>query len=352
LTFGNKVIYFRQYVWTHTIPFLQIPLSMPKPSGASRQRGQLGGLCNRMAIMSEEKVDYIAEAMEMLNTHEPSIEIHHAQTVIRRRGDKLREEVIPAFIKITTDFKEEMKSIEPSALKVWLFLALSVNRTTEQAHPGIRTIAASCGMGENTVISAIKSLEEKNLIEVNREDRKYNIYQFPEYVSANTRTASKIDTTASENKQTASEKPQTASDSGGLTREPDEPNKPEKQHAHAFSSFESSQLKSEYMESAAIPYRRAHMMLLNITHLPAIPRDQESYIETVQAMVGQYGEDETKTALERACNKWISTQGKNGRNYSKTNFKWVDWAMDMLTTKENPPAEHNIALAYIRGEMR
>jgi coenzyme F420-reducing hydrogenase alpha subunit len=80
-------------------------------------------------------------------------------------------------------------------------------------------------MGQNTVIEHIRGLEKLGFLEVNREDRKYNIYTIPDFVSANAKpTASEIEATASEIPQTASENDQTASIRGGLTREPENQN--------------------------------------------------------------------------------------------------------------------------------
>lgn len=135
--------------------------------------------------MSE--TDEIKDAMEMLGAgyDHPSLEIHHSETVIRRRGQKLIEEVIPAFIKISTNFKSELHDIDANALKVWLYIALSINRNTEQAHPGIRTLADACNLDKDTVSRAIKRLEALGLLKVDRDKTKYNIYEIPEYVSAN-----------------------------------------------------------------------------------------------------------------------------------------------------------------------
>lgn len=176
----------------------------------------------------EDQAEYITEtqdALEMLGKgyhDEPSIELHPQQTVIRRRGREMQEEVIPAFVKISTSFKAELAQIGGTALKVWLFIALSINRTTEQAHPGIRTIGKACGIKSmNTVTGAIKELEDLGLIAVNREDRKYNIYEIPDYVSANSKTASKNDTVDNKLPQLND---QTASAHRGLTREPENNN--------------------------------------------------------------------------------------------------------------------------------
>lgn len=180
--------------------------------------------------MTEGKAEYktiesdTQDAMEMLGTgyDHPSLEIHPQQTVIRRHGWEMREEVVPAFVKISTGFKQELLNIGGTALKVWLFIALSINRNTEQAHPGIRTIGKACDIKSmNTVTAAIKELEGLGLLTVNREDRKYNIYQIPDYVSANSKTASKSDTDSDKLPQSNK---QTASAHGGLTREPENNN--------------------------------------------------------------------------------------------------------------------------------
>jgi DNA-binding Lrp family transcriptional regulator len=149
----------------------------------------------RRVTMSETKAKYktdrdeVNEAMEMLgNGYElPSVEIHRPETVILRRGQRLVEEVVPAFVKISTDFKKELYAIDGNALKVWVYIALSINRTTEQAHPGLRTIAEGCGIDKDTVFRAVKRLEELGLLTVDRDKKKYNVYEIPEYVSANAR---------------------------------------------------------------------------------------------------------------------------------------------------------------------
>lgn len=151
--------------------------------------------------------------MAMAEENPPSIEIKEHSTVIRRRGNRLVEEQSPAYIAIYTSFKQELAHMDGAALKVWIYLALSLNRFTEEAHPGVRTIAKTLRMGENTVTNKIRDLEAIGLLTVHRRNRKYNIYAIPNYATAG-RTASKIEAdaqTASENMQTASENAQTAS---------------------------------------------------------------------------------------------------------------------------------------------
>ena len=69
-------------------------------------------------------------------------------------------------------------------MKVWIFVSLSINRKSGRANPGLRTIADGVGLAVNTVQKALKELEAVNLLAVYRGERRYNLYEIPEYVSA------------------------------------------------------------------------------------------------------------------------------------------------------------------------
>lgn len=127
--------------------------------------------------------DYVTEALDLL--HGPSVEIEPARTTIERRDGEFKEVEKPAFVKISTAFKNELPNISGDALKVWLFISLSINRNTSRANPGLRTISTGVKLAINTVQKAIKELEGHKLLSVNRDTRHYNIYEVPEYVSAN-----------------------------------------------------------------------------------------------------------------------------------------------------------------------
>lgn len=132
--------------------------------------------------MSEE-----TEALEMLGKGyrpEPSIEIEPPRRVIHRVGGRLEEVEKAAFVKLSTAFKDELPEIDGNALKVWVYLALSVNRNTGKANPGVRTIAAGTGLAPNTVTDAVERLEALGLLDVNRGEKRYNIYEPVAYVSA------------------------------------------------------------------------------------------------------------------------------------------------------------------------
>jgi len=135
--------------------------------------------------MSEAPQEYITDALEMMGQGYASIEIEQAKTVISRRAGRMVSEDRPAFVKVSTAFKQELSVISGDALKVWLFIALSINRNTGKANPGLRTIAESVNLAVNTVQKALKELEGMELLTVDREAKRYNIYETPEYISAN-----------------------------------------------------------------------------------------------------------------------------------------------------------------------
>jgi hypothetical protein len=120
----------------------------------------------------------------------------------------------------------------------------------------------------------------------------------------------------------------------------------------AVSSAEISQAKSQYMEQAT--QADAHRMLLTVSKYAALPSDQLRNVETVQAMIIAHGEEKTKEALTRAREKWIHTQGKNGKNYSPLNISgWVGWALDNVTNKETAgSASFSPAYDAMMAELR
>ena len=164
----------------------------------------------------EDQAEYVTEAMQLLNG-EPSLVIEPERKIIERRGKELKETVVAAFVKISTSFKSELPEISDAALKVWIFIALSVNRNTGTANPGLRTIATALKKGVNTVQDCLKELEEIGLMQVDRKSRKFNIYEPLGYVSANRLDpVSEPDTdgeSVSEKPESVSEKTESVSDS-------------------------------------------------------------------------------------------------------------------------------------------
>lgn len=132
--------------------------------------------------------DEVREAMELLRG-EPSAEIESPRIVTERRGKKLVDVERGAFIKLYASFKRELKTLEGGDLKIWTYLALSVNRQTKDARPGLRTMAEDLDMAVNTIRAGLERLEAKGLLDIEKEDGQGNIYHPADYVSV-----SKFDT--------------------------------------------------------------------------------------------------------------------------------------------------------------
>lgn len=181
--------------------------------------------------MSEQQADYTTEAMDMLGKgYEPTIEIEAPRTVTERRGGKLVESDRPAFVKIYTDFKRELKTIKGDDLKVWMYLALSVNRYSGDARPGLRKIAEDTDLSVNTLQKCLERLEEKGLLDIEKKDGKGNVYRPSDYVSASKVTVSNFDTvppTVSNSASTVSKKGGTVSTQYRKTAQPENQIKPD-----------------------------------------------------------------------------------------------------------------------------
>ena len=138
----------------------------------------------------EDQAEYKADtddALEMLGAgyREPSAVISGAHTVKELRGRQLHEVEKAAFVKLSTAFKSELHDISGNALKVWLFIGLSINRNSGMAFPALRTIAKQTNMAVNTVQNCIAELEGLGLMTVHKGKRRSNLYEPAVYVSAN-----------------------------------------------------------------------------------------------------------------------------------------------------------------------
>jgi DNA-binding transcriptional regulator GbsR (MarR family) len=126
--------------------------------------------------MSEDNAEYVTDASIMLGAGYASVKIEPPRKVLERSGrGEFTEVDNPAWIKFSTAFKYELPDIDGNALKVWIYIALSVNYKGE-AFPAIQTIAKSIGLSHTTVIAHIKNLEAMGLLTVKRGERRVNIY--------------------------------------------------------------------------------------------------------------------------------------------------------------------------------
>lgn len=132
--------------------------------------------------MSEEQADYITVAMELLKG-ETSVAISPPSRRVERRGRKMVEVEEPAYVKFSTDFKSELADLDVYALKVLIYIGLSIGFETGTAYPGVRKIAENTKMNKDTVTRAVAELEEKGFLEVWRRDGGSNIYRPTRYFS-------------------------------------------------------------------------------------------------------------------------------------------------------------------------
>ena len=166
---------------------------------------------------------YVTDAIAMLGAGYASIEIEPPRRTMKRIGRGEFEEVEnPAWIKFSTAFKNELPDIDGNALKVWIFIALSVNYKGD-AFPGIQTIANAIGLSHTTVISHIKSLEELGILSVRRGERRVNIYNVADdYVKIGhgepVKKLESSDATSKENVPTSKENASTSKAGLNLTR--------------------------------------------------------------------------------------------------------------------------------------
>ena len=104
---------------------------------------------------------------------------------MRRQGeDNILDE--PVWVKFSTGFKKELATLDGYALKVFLYIGLSVSFANGNAYPGLRKIAKDTGMAINTVQKAVEDLERMGLLTVRRRVGASNFYQPSRYITIGT----------------------------------------------------------------------------------------------------------------------------------------------------------------------
>jgi DNA replication protein DnaD len=106
-----------------------------------------------------------------------------------------------------TSFKQELKDLDGDALKVWIYLVLSINRYTKDARPGLRRISDDTGMAINTVRSKLDILETHGLLGIEKGQGVQSKYRPADYASVSkfdTPTVSKKSEGVSKNDATVS----------------------------------------------------------------------------------------------------------------------------------------------------
>lgn len=143
--------------------------------------------------MSEDSItkEEIEEALALLHG-ESSVTIEPARKKVVRHKGRMVEVEEAAFVKFSTNFKNELADLGEYALKVFLYIGLSIGFHSGSSHPGVRKIAEETGMAQNTVIKAVEELEEKGFLDVYRREGASNVYTPIRYISIG-KTASRDD---------------------------------------------------------------------------------------------------------------------------------------------------------------
>jgi DnaD/phage-associated family protein len=139
----------------------------------------------------ESKTEYITteeveEGLAMLGKgyeDQPSVVVEPPRRRLERRGKQMTEVEEAAYVKFSTEFKAELADLDVYALKVFIYIGLSINFETGAAYPGVRKIAKETKMNKDTVAKAVEELEEKGFLRVQRRDGSSNIYKPECYVA-------------------------------------------------------------------------------------------------------------------------------------------------------------------------
>lgn len=130
--------------------------------------------------MSEEKAEYLVDALEMIGA---GYEFHAGETYVTQGEDDLPEVVRgQPWIKLSMAFLRTMPKLKGAKLSVWLAIVLRINERYI-SFPSIKTICEDTGLSNRAVIDTIKELEESGYLTVKRRDRRVNIYQVRSYAA-------------------------------------------------------------------------------------------------------------------------------------------------------------------------
>lgn len=135
-----------------------------------------------------EVEDSTDNAMAMLGKgyEAPSVVVEPPTRRTERRGKKMVEVEEPAWVKFSTDFKNELAEMNEYSLKVFIYIGLSVNFHSGEACPGVRKIAEDTGMNKDTVSKAIANLAATGFLTVHNREGRRNIYKPTRYISIGT----------------------------------------------------------------------------------------------------------------------------------------------------------------------
>lgn len=127
--------------------------------------------------MSEDKGDYITDAVEMLGKgYDNPVEIHAPHTVLEMGENRALQRIEKgAWIKLSTSFRDVMQHLKGAKLPVFISIALCINDHGE-SFPSFETIAEWTGYSRRAVATAIQELEADGFLTVMRGKKKSNLY--------------------------------------------------------------------------------------------------------------------------------------------------------------------------------
>lgn len=125
--------------------------------------------------MSEQKPEYITEAMELLQGQQPAAIIERPRTALAVNDDGLIDYKVWGWVKMSARFRSHIKRMRGAKLAVWLCLALSIDEGGEFS-ASVKELVEMTGYSHTEVLSSIAELEVMGYLSVNRGGRK-NIYK-------------------------------------------------------------------------------------------------------------------------------------------------------------------------------
>ena len=95
-------------------------------------------------------------------------------------------------------------------------------------------------------------------------------------------------------------------------------------------SNSNSLIKELNVKNSKIPEEGdVYRVFVEVTGMVSIPASDKrgEYVEAIYQMLQSYGYDDTKRRMKSAYNTWLQQHTKNGRQYSKTNLAWINFAV-------------------------
>jgi hypothetical protein len=187
-----------------------------------------------------------------------------------------------------------------------------------------QTLAKACLMSTAAVARAKKTLADKKLIIIKEMPgvhggRPYHEITIIDIWTKNISSYSQIRQVSTSNLQGAPQK--LASYPGSIKEEP---------------------IKEEPIKNSSNSDNNHNIspvgILSKASGLSSFPGDNLQWIEVVYSMAETYGEERTIAAMKSACAKWRTSTNKFGRNYRKTDLRWINWAQEELASS---PADYS-----------